>query len=124
MSAPVSTLSSSSSSSSNTSNDSTDVDGRAWKKLSKQGARFLGICALVAFSIIAIAALAIGITALVNPAGLAAVGVTVGVFITAGLTLAAENSMAVLIVGSIGVGLLGLAGVITLIAKGALDRAS
>lgn len=93
------------------------ADGREWKKLSKQGAKILGACALVAFTVVAIAALAIGIAALVNPAGLALVGGAIGAFVTAGLAFAAENSMIVLIVGAVAVGLLSIAGIITLLAN-------
>ena len=102
------------------------TDGREWKKLRKQGAKILGICALVAFAIIAIAALAIGIAAMVNPAGLATVGGALGAFVAAGIALATENSVVVLTLGAVSVGLLALAGVVTLLAKscGLKDKAS
>lgn len=127
MSSPVASLSSSNLSSNTSHSSDTDTsaqasDGREWKKLKKNGARILGICALTAFAVVAIAALAIGIAALVNPVGLAAVGATIGAFVTAGLAFAAENSIAVLIAGSISVGLLGLAGVVTLIANKTLKK--
>lgn len=118
MTSPILPRSSSNSSVSSSSDSAGSDGGREWKKLSKTGGRILAACALVAFAIVAVAALAIGIAALVNPAGLATVGASVGVFVTAGLAFAAENSMAVLIVGSISVGLLSLAGIITLVAKG------
>ncbi len=102
---------------SSSSDSSSATDGREWKKLSRTGMRILGACALVAFAVIAVAALAIGIAAMVNPVGLAAVGATVGAFVTATLAFAAEYSMVVLIVGAVSVGLLALAGVVSLVAS-------
>lgn len=118
MASPIASHVNSSSTSSSSDSSTGSADGRAWKSFSKKSAQVLGVCALVALSIVSIAALAIGVAALVNPVGLAVVGGTVGAFVTAGLAFAAENAMVVVIVGSVGVGLLSLAGLITLVAKG------
>lgn len=96
---------------------SSESGGREWSKMGMKGGEILTGCFLLALTILSVAALVIGIAAFVNPAGLALVGASVGVAVTAGLALAAENAIAVLVVGSVGTALLGIVATISLLSK-------
>lgn len=97
----------------NTTSTEAVANGRSWKK----GAKILGAIALVIAAILSIAAFAIGIAALVSPAGLALVGGAIGAAVTSGLAWAAEYAIFILIPGVIGVGLFVIAAAISLLAE-------
>jgi hypothetical protein len=96
---------------------SSESEGREWSKMGMKGGEILMGCFLLALTILSVAAVVIGIAALVNPAGLALVGASVGAAVTAGLAVAADNAIAVLVVGSVGASLLCIVAAISLIAK-------
>lgn len=89
-------------------------EGRSWSKLAKSGGRILKGLALGLLAVGTIATLAVGILALVNPAGLAAGATVIGAGVVAIIAFGAENAIAVVAAGAVGALALGIIGAVSI----------
>lgn len=90
---------------------------RSWKDLTKSVAKAAGYAALASLAMLSVAALIVGIFAMVNPVGLGLIGTSIAGVITGGLAFAAENAFMVIMAGVVGGALTGIAALIIIIVK-------
>lgn len=97
--------------------DSQKSGGRNWKDLTKSVAKAAGYAALASLAMLSVAALIVGIIALVNPVGLGLIGAGIAGVITGGVAFAVENAVIVLVVGGIGLTFFAIAALISFVVK-------